>query len=333
MNLIKKLNNLKCIKADSQWKEKNRSILFNQILNSTVQSVDIQVASQVLQTRGVWNPAVVVVIKFLKELSYNFAQLMRQPTMAVFFIALIALSTGAVSAHFASKSAKPNDSLYVAKMISEKAQLAVTFNQEKKDKKTTQFANDHAKDITEVLADSNFNNEANKVEVEKLVQNFKQEISIVRSGLKKMGLNKTSKKSGVGGMSEIGRINGVGEKKKDNIASSSNEETQVFSANLGKDEKGIQISETKIETNEIKKNEEQATSTQVATNTKVEILVEDSSLKLKNAESAIEAAKQLFDEKNYNKTLEKLEQVDNAIQTVSQVSTQNVGTSTIDKTL
>lgn len=348
--LIKKLNNLKGIKADSQWKSENRTILLNQILNSTNAK---QEKAMPLQAREDAIPAIFTAINFLKALPSNFAQLAHRPAVAVFVIILIMFSAGMVSAHSFSKSAKPNDSLYIAKIISEKAQLAVTFNKERKNKKTTQFANNHAKDIIEVLSDPDFNNEENKDEAEKLTQDFKKEINIVKIGLNK--INKSEKKNKI----ENNQIN-LNQKQAagSDIAASeeinNNEEMQVFSANLGKDDKGIQVAEipntqdathnTKQEIREEKAQESEvqepkvaeigttistttSTSTTIATSTGITDNILDNTA-LDNAEQALEHAEQLFDQEDYNSALEKLEQVDDAMQTVSQASIQNIGTST-----
>src|SRR3989339_293021 len=93
-----------------------------------------------------------------------------QPVMAVFLIAGVLLGGGFFSLN-AAKDTKPGDSLYIAKIISEKTQFALTFNEKKKVKLGIEFAGNRAKEITQVLSEEG----DVEIRVEKLKDNFKKQ--------------------------------------------------------------------------------------------------------------------------------------------------------------
>ena len=134
--LIKQLNNLKSIVPDSGWKERNRNVLFSQISSS-----DVIASSEAKGFASIF----VIPQKMVRILS--------TPSWAVFFVCFIVLS-GSVFSVGAARLSKPDSSLYIARIISEKARLAVTFNEDEKTKLGFKFANDHAKDIMEVLSNT-----------------------------------------------------------------------------------------------------------------------------------------------------------------------------------
>jgi hypothetical protein len=81
------------------------------------------------------------------------------------------------------KNSKPTDSLYIARVLSERARLNTTFDQTAKEKLAVKFASQHAKDIATLLMDPEFNKEENREEVEKLSVSFKSEIEKVRGNI------------------------------------------------------------------------------------------------------------------------------------------------------
>jgi hypothetical protein len=217
-NLLKQLNDLKGIKPSSSWKEKNKSILLNQLGAIDPSKVGIgHIAAK------------------LPPISYLF-KIPRQ-AMAIVVIALFAVS-GGVYGLSASKNTKPGDSLYIAKIMGEKTQLALTFDDKNKTRLNLEFAENRARELSLVLEAEDGGAEEKRGKVEKLVGDFKKEINSAKVRVEK-----------------ISRSNGVSENKpeaapKEGESSAepketkeAGEENQIFSANLDKDSKGIQISD------------------------------------------------------------------------------------------
>ena len=275
--LIKKLNSLKSITADQEWKERNRGILFSQISATAVPAAEETGA----------------MIKIF-VLPQRLVRIFSTPAWAVFFVCLLVVAGSAFSVG-AARLTKPDSSLYIARIISEKAQLAVTFGEEKKAKLSFRFANDHAKDITEILAKTDPGNEAGKSKTEKLSENFKKEMTVAKTKLKEMGA-----------LAEL---------------EEGNEETKVFSANLKKEERGMQVSEPqpkeepaagKNQTDAgIIKTEEEAK----ATNTPAGE-ISGHSANLGDAYKMLEEAEELLNEKDHSGTLNKLEEANNIVENV-----------------
>ena len=275
--LIRKINNLKSMAPDKEWKERNRGILFSQISATAVPAAEETGA----------------MIKIF-VLPQRLVRIFSTPAWAVFFVCLLVVA-GSVFSVGAARLTKPDSSLYIARIISEKAQLAVTFGEEKKAKLSFRFANDHAKDITEILAKTDPGNEAGKSKTEKLSENFKKEMTVAKTKLKEMGA-----------LAEL---------------EEGNEETKVFSANLKKEERGMQVSEPqpkeepaagKNQTDAgIIKTEEEAK----ATNTPAGE-ISGHSANLGDAYKMLEEAEELLNEKDHSGTLNKLEEANNIVENV-----------------
>jgi len=284
--LIIKLKKLQNLKPDQQWKTANREILYSQISNSINTDNDFAESSV--------NNLINVI-----TLPRRIYKLITQPAWVVVIITLVVVG-GSVFSVRAARFTKPGDSLYIARVISEKAQLAITFNVDEKAKLNIKFSNNHAKDITQVLADPDFNNEDNKVKAEKLAQDFKKEINSVKTKLKEMNLAEKSS-------------NLSGPKPGASEENENNEEAQVFSANLGKEDKGMQISEP-AEGADIAEQDKKETDSpevaqeEIATSTS-EAEKENDTNNLQNAHQILEEAEKLFNEKDYNGTLDQLEKV------------------------
>jgi len=276
--LIKKLNNLKSVSPDKEWKERNREILFSQISSSGA-----PVEEEIKQIR-------------IFILPQKLVRFFSTPAWAVFFVCLIIIS-GSVFSVRAARLTKPDSSLYIARIISEKAQLAVTFGEEKKAKLSFKFANDHAKDITEILSKTDSSEEPGKSKTEKLSENFKKEMKVAKTKLRQMGAP-----------INLGKEEGE-------------EEAKVFSANLKKEEQGMQISEPFGKKEVTAENNQPATETietiktgeEKATNTPAE-KIESKSVDLGDAHKVLEEAEGLFDEKDYNGVLDKLKEADNIVE-------------------
>jgi len=273
--LIEQLNSLKNIKLDNKWKSDNREVLYNQIFNS-------------------YNFEEKVVGLKIFAFPQRVIKLISQPAMVVIFISLIVIGGGIFSAS-AARNIKPGDSLYIARIISEKAQLVITFDKEAKNKLGIKFANEHAKDITEILANPEFNIDENKIKIEKLTKDFKKEISTVKD-----------------------KINKIDTKEEDNSNEKIDEEVEVFSANLEKEESGLQVFEPKTEIkqdnqdNKAEAGEQENMSTSTIEEDKKSDVTEEE-FNSGEAHKIIEEAEKLFDSQDYNGTLNKLEKVDDAI--------------------
>jgi TolA-binding protein len=257
-DLIVKLKSLKNINPDSNWLTNNRDLLLSQISNS---------GAEVLSP---WK-------NFMINLS-SFAKAASKPAYALG--AFILIITGSVFSHDVFGSAKPNDSLYIARVISEKAKLNTMFNSDERNKLAVQFATEHAQDISAVLADTQFNNDNNKAEVAKLNASFDKEIDTVKTRISYLNQNQKP----------------VTPVKDDKVAVATNTNANtkasdtVSMAGDAKDNKGVEVVETPAQ-KAIVAPVEKATST----------------------DAIINEAKQLFDKKDYTKAADKLKEVDELI--------------------
>lgn len=161
-DLIKKLGNLKEIKPDSSWLKANRDSLYTQISNSGATE------------QSVWSSFVINFQSILKAAS--------TPAMALGSLMLILLGTSAYS-HLLLAQTKPNQSLYIARELSEKAKLNTILNTQEREEMASKFAANNAQDITAVLSDPSFNNEQ---EIAKLSTKFNEEIKTVQKTVAKI---------------------------------------------------------------------------------------------------------------------------------------------------
>ncbi len=285
--LLSQLNNLKNIKPESAWKRESREILLSQISGGYYKTASS--AEMAASQRGLF-----VYLKYLKHL-------FPQPTFVATTIVVILLGSGVVSIS-ASRNTKPGDSLYIAKMISEKAQLAITFNEEDKTKLRIEFAGNRAKEISQVLASAS--GEKEKAEaVGKLAGDIKREIGAVKMRLQNMGVAK-KEKTGQG------------------------EDENIFSADFGKEENGVQIYDSKAnEQDDATKSEGTTTpsasgsastnlstgasiSTGTSTTPSADVLA---TLNAGSVEKALDEAEKLLENKDYNGTLDQLNKADQIV--------------------
>ncbi|MCX6792744.1 MAG: DUF5667 domain-containing protein [Candidatus Falkowbacteria bacterium] len=195
--LIKNLSALKNIEADSNWVKSNREVLLYQIFNGA-EYVDMPLG-------------------FFEKFSLISKRIL-QPTPIAAVIALFFVMSGVVSVRM-SRNATPGEPLYVAKSISEKAQLLATFNETAKAKLNVEFATQRVAEIEKVVSEDKQDN--NDARVQELATSFKNEINTVRDRLTKI---KTAKKP----------IN-------PQTASKDTKDNDVVSAELSKDNNGIDI--------------------------------------------------------------------------------------------
>lgn len=157
--LIKKLNNLQNVKPDDSWKTSHREILLSQVQNTSGDFHLSALGNFWMLTRNVFASvpqfawASVAIVLFL--------------TTGVFFGDRLPVG--------------PNNSLYIARVISERAKLSTMSDGEAKSRLTVQYSSGHARDIVSTLSDAN--NTSNQEEVAKLNDTFKTEIAKVKENL------------------------------------------------------------------------------------------------------------------------------------------------------
>ncbi len=260
--LIAKINKLKGVNPSDTWLKDNRELLLAQISNSGANEL------------SAWNLFVINLSSALKAVS--------QPAIA--FGAFVFLILGAsLYSHQLFNSTKPNDSLYIARIVSEKAKLSMMFNEEAREKLELQFANNNAQDITTALSDPTFNNEENKDQVAKLNENFNEKITTVKKGIARYTATKT--------------------------ASVINEEA-ITIANSLKDNKNIQLSEAPVVVPLVlKTSDTPVLKTPIASTT-------EATPELKTTQEPgkiLEEAQNSFDQKDYTSALNKLKEVNEII--------------------
>jgi hypothetical protein len=175
-DLIAKLNNLKNISPDKTWLDNNRELLLSQISNSGAKEL------------SAWENLFINLSSFTKAAA--------QPVYA-FGIFVFALVATGIYSHQLFTSAKPNDTLYIARVISEKAKLSTIINPESRDKLAMQFANERAQEISAVLADPSFNNDQNKDDIAKLNISFNEEIETIKTKIKNLAPVKNNQEAKV----------------------------------------------------------------------------------------------------------------------------------------
>ena len=318
--LISKLNNLKRIKPDNAWKNGSREILLNQINGSTDNNKEFGEFS--------WLNSILIKLPARTVKSVNYS------VMAVILIGLLMLSSGVVSLN-AARESKPGDSLYVAKKISEKTKYALTFNEKKKASLNLEFASNRIKELSDVLAEEG--NGGRQEKVDQLVEDFKKEINTLRSSVERIAAKSPEKK--VRKIAESKEEPGPEDNKlKQESAKEpeSEESASVFSANIGKDENGIQVSDPLSEPAggqdpgqeypEKEENPALGTSTEdeltataspeikAGTSTKEAEAYKEDGL---DPEAILKQAELLLNSENYDETLNKLDEADLAIGQVS----------------
>ncbi len=267
--LLKKLNNLKTIKPDDNWQKNYREILYSQISAS-------QTANQPkTNLQIIWES--IRPSQILADLA--------KPVWLTTLASVLILVIG-IGGVYASKNSKPGDSLYIAKIISEKTQFAMTFDEKNKAKLGVEFATNRAKEITQVLGEAKDPGEQKDKKVQQLSRNFKNEISQVKNRLQAIKAIK-------------------GENKAD--------EPQVFGANLEKTSQRMEIAEPAKP--EVK--QENASAPKPEAENQAGANATSTAEKSGQAGKMLEEAEKLFDEKNYNGTIDKLEEVNQVINQAS----------------
>lgn len=258
--LFEKLNSFKNIKPNNEWKSHCRDILLSQISNG--QTVEE------LEQKKLFNLEI-----FFGDIFPQWINIKKMKTVCVGFSVIILLVGCGFTGVYASRNAKLGDSLYIAKIISEKAQFAITFDEKEKTKLNLEFATNRAEEINQLskesVATEVIKQDQNK-KAQKLTSNFKKEIDQAKSRINKINIT-----------------NAMNNKIDDG--------QQVFGASLGKDNKQIEISEPINANKNIIDKQQPIEATPNAAN------------------KIIEEAEKLFNEKNYIESINKLKEVNEAI--------------------
>ena len=254
-DFIKQLKELKQIKPDNSWLKSNREILSSQIMNSGAKELSI------------WHRLIIDV--------RSFTQVISQPVLVVGSLLLFVTGASAFG-YLAFNRAKPNESLYIARIISEKAKLSTIFNNEEKAKMEVQFAADHAEAITEVLANADASQHSEDA-VAQLNEDFNKEIDTVRTRI--VSMKKTP----------------VVATEAPAVVPKTKEEDIIMTAGNDKDNVGVQLSLG---------SEKDVPAVAVTPTTTA-----SSTVKVKEPEVILNEAKVLFDNKEYDSALDKLKEV------------------------
>jgi hypothetical protein len=218
--LIHKLNILKQVSPEHSWKKETREILLSQISNSAAGEIKI----------NFWEKAA-----FDLKNVFSFMPRAVWGTICLLFV----LSGGAFGA-YAAKYTRPGDNFYAARIIKERAQIALTFNKEEKAKLDMKLANIHAREITEVLSSPNFDYKNDGKKAEKLALNFREEINTVKARLSE--IKKIQENNAIAGLAVSAQ--GGGDNAKVGIGSISNEtDKKVYGVEAGKEKNGLQVYE------------------------------------------------------------------------------------------
>ncbi|MFA5000230.1 MAG: hypothetical protein WC545_02630 [Patescibacteria group bacterium] len=297
--LISKLNNLKNVNPGASWKKSNRDLLLAQISNSGAEEL------------STWK---IFVINFESVLK---AAVRPVSALGVFVLLLL----GGASSYQIFAQAKPNDSLYIARVISEKVKLNTVVNTQERDKLAARFASNHARDISAILANPEFNNEENQDQVAKLSESFNKEVDTVKD--------------------RINRISRADAPVASETEEEKEGEAEIIIADSFKDDSGIQLAEAEtpvaeiLETEteiEVEAEKDEAVALEIKKDEAAEVLADEgadaaskeaASALLKNLaieaeekaadadnvaiEKILNEAKELFDNKEYDGVLEKLQ--------------------------
>jgi hypothetical protein len=278
--LIKQIKTLSEIKPDQAWKEQNRELLFSQIFNS---------ASNETTERKPF--ALKSIFEYIDVMFFSrLGWVLSMPALTVLLILSAFFGTSFYSYRIA-KNTKPGDSLYIAKIVSEKTQLALTFNETEKAKLGVSFASNRTQEMAKIMEGENTQDKDKHAE--QLTEEFKNEIKTTKNRLEKIAQVQVAGETNTSTMrSIISKVSGGGSDQKSK-PETKEVDNEVFSANTAKDGSKIELSDPAD-----KKTDKPATTTP-----------EEAS----SPEAILEQAEKLFDEKNYDGAIDKLNEANEVI--------------------
>ncbi|MDX9779315.1 MAG: hypothetical protein RBT30_03700 [Patescibacteria group bacterium] len=284
-DFLSQLKTLKEIHPQSDWLKSNREILLSQISNSGADNISS------------WQ-------KILIDIK-SFSLVVSKPVMAMASFLVLFVATSAF-AHLAFNQTKPSDSLYIARIISEKAKLSTVFNAQEREKLEAKFAANHVETITNVLAESNVTDD-NEDQFAYLNDSFNKEINIVREKI--VGIAKRNEQNVTSPVTQT------------LVSEELEEDALVSVADNSKEEQGTQL-EIKTVVN-VNTEETKEAPVETATDDKTaELATEDDTSKqeaeaalanaldeVKDPEALIAEVQALFEARNYQGALEKIREV------------------------
>lgn len=285
-DLIIKLKSLKEVNPDEKFLKENRELLLNQISNSTTTRV------------GVFEKVLIT--------SENLARLFSRPAFALGVFVLVLFGANFLSASVFEKS-KPNDSLYIARLMSERLKVSTTFNQEAREKLEINYALRRAEDIATILSDEKFNVEENSDQVAKLSDDFIKEVEKVENSLSRIGVARIAKEAS----SNLSSESREGEEKIMTLADNSKDENgleiYIPEEEGTEDLVGASIKTSSIVPSQISSEAETKSSSTTETNNE-DIIIETAS-SLEKEEKASSSIKDLAEKKDFSGALNKLNEV------------------------
>ncbi len=270
--LFNQLKSLKSIALSPEDKKKNRDVLFSQISNTFLETKN---------SNNLW-------INTKNIFSFIYKPALTVAGVFVFLTGVLFLGSSLF------EKTKPTNSLYIARILSEKARLNATFDETERDALSLQFASNHAQDIATVLMDPEFNTEENKKEVERLNASFENEISKVQNQIDKT----------------VNTIKSV---------DSSGSDVSLSSSGLV-ETSGTEIyinEEDNLDTNSISPNVVEEPDVNTSSDVNIEALAEqindssDKLAKIENGQKILDEIKALFAEGRYSEVVEKLNEIKN----------------------
>lgn len=168
-DVIAKLNTLREIRPDTTWKTNSRAILLTQVSRG-----------------GVVQPTHWFSFFESTMMQRFFLELTRPVSMA--FVILLALLGGSYASVQAANQSTPGNPLYIAKIISERTQQALTFDNAKKAKLNLDFAVNRVEELQKVTNGTDIKKES----VEELTTDFKAQIEEIKARVAKIPLRQGS---------------------------------------------------------------------------------------------------------------------------------------------
>ncbi len=218
---IQSVEKLKKIQPSKKWQKQNRQLLLHQVCGGE------KVISQ-NKISFYLHPLFI-----LKSLSHG--------AIVAFFVGVFVLLGGVIGLR-AAKDAKPGDTLYAAKIFNEKTQLVLTFDEKEKARLGLEFAANRAHELEQILSE-NQNDKTNSKHVEKLIYNFKKNITEAKTNIAKISKRPNKRAKDNFQQKDFSKQ----KNSETSIFTTStpvadkDEEMQVFSANLNKEDKGVEV--------------------------------------------------------------------------------------------
>ncbi len=303
-DLLKQLNKYKDIKPDTVWKSRNREILLKQVFNAGTENEGFAGFDWIKGFASTLRPG------FLTHLHYS--------SIAIALVLFFVMGGGVFSLK-AAQNTKPGDSLYLAKIVSEKTQLALAIGEKNKVRLGIAFAGNRAEEINKVMAENELMEDVSvegKEKVERLVNDFKKEIDSVKNRIAKINLKENKQPQIITKEDEM-----VEEVVEDVVSVVEIDDSQVFSANLGKDENGIQISDSnssevdatpEVEVEDVEKGTTTIGISEEVTSTSSDPLMAEWAVD-NDPQSILRQAEEFLNVEDYEATLSKLHEADEII--------------------